>query len=165
MGVAVDEQMMQQLLDEIGARDPALAQLLFNDPDGVDAMLFQFPAYATGTERTRLIQQEIEELWFGDVQDLTATSLSIISFTVTDAITEQQTEAISTTIAVAFTVLALFFWVTVRQPGLAIIAVGPIVLVLVSVLGTMALLGIPTRSSPPSSRRSRSGSGWTTPST
>ena len=40
-------------------------------------------------------------------------------------------------------VLAVFFWVTVRQPALAFIAVGPIVLVLIWVLGTMALLGIP----------------------
>ena len=32
---------------------------------------------------------------------------------------------------------------TLRQPVLALIAVGPIVLVLISVLGTMALLGIP----------------------
>ena len=43
----------------------------------------------------------------------------------------------------ALSVLALFFWVTVRQPALALIAVGPIVLVLICVLGTMALLGIP----------------------
>ncbi|MDE0139310.1 MAG: efflux RND transporter permease subunit, partial [bacterium] len=78
-----------------------------------------------------------------DDSALTATSSSIISFTVTDAITEQQTEAISTTIAVALTVLALFFWMTVRQPALGFVAVFPIVLVLVSVLGTMALLDIP----------------------
>ena len=38
---------------------------------------------------------------------------------------------------------AIFFWVAVRQPALAFIAVAPIVLVLISVLGTMALLGIP----------------------
>ena len=37
----------------------------------------------------------------------------------------------------------VFFWLTVRQPVLGIIAVGPIVLVLVCVLGTMALVGIP----------------------
>jgi len=40
-------------------------------------------------------------------------------------------------------VLAVFFYLTVRQPALAIVAVGPIVLVLICVLGTMALLGIP----------------------
>ena len=58
-------------------------------------------------------------------------------------ITERQTEAIGTTIAIALSILAIFFWVTLRQPALAVIAVGPIVLVLISVLGTMALLDIP----------------------
>ena len=93
--------------------------------------------------RTKLLQEELEGLWFGADESLTATSESIISVTVTDSITERQTESITTTILAALTVLAVFFWVTVRQPGLAIIAVGPIVLVLISVLGTMALLGIP----------------------
>ncbi len=74
----------------------------------------------------------IRKTWMGE---------SIISVTVTDSITDRQTEAISTTIAAALGVLAVFFWVTVRQPALAFIAVGPIVLVLISVLGTMALLG------------------------
>ena len=47
------------------------------------------------------------------------------------------------TVAAALTVLAVFFYLTVRQPALAVVAVGPIVLVLICVLGTMALLGIP----------------------
>ena len=56
---------------------------------------------------------------------ITATSKSIISVTVTDAITERQTESISATIAAALTVVAVFFWVTLRRPALALIAVGP----------------------------------------
>ena len=71
------------------------------------------------------------------------TSVAIISINVTDAITEGLTEAIGATVLVALAVLGIFFWVTVRQPALAIIAVGPIVLVVIWVLGTMALLGIP----------------------
>ncbi len=90
-----------------------------------------------------MIQEEIEALWFGDDSAITATSGSIISVAVTDQITDRQTEAISTTIAVALGILAIFFWLTLRQPALGFIAVGPIVLVLFSVLGTMALLGIP----------------------
>ena len=39
--------------------------------------------------------------------------------------------------------LAVFFWLTLRQPALAIVAVAPTVFVLISVLGTMALLDIP----------------------
>ena len=43
----------------------------------------------------------------------------------------------------ALGILSIFFWVTLRQPVLGIVAVGPIVFVLICVLGTMALLGIP----------------------
>ncbi|MCE2527091.1 MAG: MMPL family transporter [Actinomycetia bacterium] len=143
VGIELDAQLMQELLDRIGALDPALGRLLINNPDGVDTMLIQFPAFAGDTALAKNTQRELDELWLGDSAAFTATSSSIISFTVTDAITEQQTEAISTTIAVALTVLALFFWVTVRQPVLGFVAVFPILLVLISVLGTMALLGIP----------------------
>ena len=142
-GIELDAQLMQEFLNRLEARDPILGRLLVNNPNGGDAMLVQFPAFAGDTSQARNTQRELEELWFGEDDAITATSSSIISFTVTDAITEQQTEAISTTVAVALTVLALFFWVTVRQPALGFVAVFPIVLVLISVLGTMALLDIP----------------------
>ena len=134
---------MQEFLDKLEARDLAVSSLLVNDPEGIDTILLQFPTYSDDPARTKVLQRDIEALWFGDDATITATSVSIISVTVTDSITERQTEAISTTIAAALGVLAVFFWVTVRQPALALIAVGPIVLVLICVLGTMALLGIP----------------------
>ena len=133
---------MQEFLDKLEARDPAVAHSLVNDPAGSDAMLLQFPAYSHDPAATKLIQEQIDELWSGDDDAVTATSLSIISITVTDEITGSQTRAISTTVAAALGVLAIFFWATARQPALAFIAVAPIVLVLLSVLGTMALLGI-----------------------
>ena len=142
-GVQLDPRMMQEFLDRLQAQDPTLAHLLVNNPEGIDAILLQFPAYSDDSTQTKVIQQDIEALWFGDDDAITATSGSIVSITTTDAITERQTEAISMTIAVALGVLAVFFWLTVRQPALAFIAVGPIVLVLIWVLGTMALLGIP----------------------
>ena len=142
-GVQLDPDLMQEFLDKLEERDPAVARGLVNDPDGIDAMLLQFPTYTDNPQATRALQDEIEALWLGDDDAITATSLSIISVTVTDAITDRQTEAISTTIAVALGILIIFFWVTLRQPVLAFIAVGPIVLVLIWVLGTMALLGIP----------------------
>ena len=142
-GVQLDAELMQEFLNKLEAMDPVFAHLLVDDPEGIDAILLQFPAYSGGPRLTRVIQQDLEALWYGDDQALTATSESIISVTVTDAITDRQTEAISTTIAAALIVLAVFFWVTVRQAALAFIAVGPIVLVLIWVLGTMALLGIP----------------------
>ena len=142
-GVQLDSALMQELFDRLGAADPALARVLVNDPDGPDAILIQFPTYTDDHGASEVIQEEIEALWSGDDHAITATSASILSVTVTDQITARQTEAISTTVAVAFGVLALFFWVTLRRPMLGVIAVGPIVLVLVWVLGTMALLGIP----------------------
>ena len=142
-GVELDPSLMQQVVDEIVAREPDLAHFLVNNPDGLDTMLLQFPIFPNDPVGTRMLHEDIEELWLGDDSAVTATSASIVAVAVTDQITDGQTESISTTIAIALGILAIFFWVTLRQPALGIVAVGPIVLVLISVLGTMALLGIP----------------------
>ena len=141
--VHLNREMMQQIIDRLETLDPLSAHLLANNPEGTDAILIQFPAYTGDPAATKELQQDIEDIWLGDDTAITATSDSIISFAVTDAIRDRQTESIGTTVAVAISVLAVFFWVTVRQPALALVAVGPTVLVLISVLGTMALLGIP----------------------
>jgi hypothetical protein len=141
--VQLDPALMQEFLDTLAARDPHVARGLVNDPDGLDAMLLQFPAFTDDPAGTKRIQEEIDALWDGDDDAITATSLSITSVTVTDEITSRQTEAISATIALALGILTVFFWLTLRQPVLGLIAVAPIVLVLICVLGTMALLGIP----------------------
>ena len=141
--VELDAALMQQLLERLEALDDAFAHSLANDPNGIDSMLIQFPAYTGDPGASRALQADLEALWFGDDEALTATSDVIISFSVTDAIRDRQTASIGTTIAAALVVLALFFWVTVRQPALALVAVGPTALVLISVLGTMSLLGIP----------------------
>ena len=142
-GIRLDPKLMQELLDKLEAKDPAVSHSLANHPSGIDTILVQFPAYTGDPEASRGLQGDIEELWSGDDDAITATSDSIISFAVTDAIRDRQTESIATTIVVALVVLAFFFWLTVRQPALAFVAVGPTVLVLISVLGTMALLDIP----------------------
>ena len=142
-GVRLDGALMQELIDEIEARDPALRHSLVNDHAGVDTILLQFPAATGDPAASKRLQDDVEAVWAGDDDALTATSDSIISFVVTDTIRDRQTESIGTTIAAALVVLTLFFWLTVRQPALAVIAVVPTVLVLISVLGTMALLGIP----------------------
>lgn len=141
--VEIDPAAMQEILDSIAAKDPALDRVLANNPEGVDALLLQFPAYTGNPAATKHLQEEIEALWFGEDDTITVTSEAVISFAVTDAIRDTQTESIGATVAVAIGVLGLFFWVTVRQPALALIAVVPTVFVMVSVLGTMALLGIP----------------------
>ena len=142
-GVELDPVLMQEFVDKLIVKEPGLAHFLINDPEGIDTMLLQFPTYLGNPEQSRMIQEETEALWFGDDSAITAISESIVSVAVTDQITDGQTEAISTTIAVALGILTIFFWITLRQPALGIIAVGPIVFVLICVLGTMALLDIP----------------------
>ena len=141
--IEIDPVEMQGILDEIEAKDPALSRVLVNNPNGIDAILLQFPAYTGNPAATKHLQEEIEARWFGEDDTITVTSEAVISFAVTDAIRDSQTESIGATVAAALVVLGAFFWVTVRQPALALIAVGPTVLVMISVLGTMALLGIP----------------------
>ena len=142
-GVELDPELLQQFLDKLKERDPSVAHALVDNPDGADSLLVQFPAYSADPHTTRALQEELEALWFGEDGTVTVTSPTIVSIAVTDEITGRQTEAISTTIAMAFGILAIFFWVTLRQPVLAFIAVAPVVLVLIWVLGTMALVGIP----------------------
>ena len=142
-GVKLDPALMQEFIDKLVEREPGLARLLVNNPDGMDTMLLQFPTYLGLPRQTRVLQEELEELWLGDDSAITVTSADLVSLAVTDQITDRQTEAIGTTIAVALGILCAFFWVTLRQPSLGVVAVGPIVLVLICVLGTMALLNIP----------------------
>ncbi len=142
-GVELDPELLQEFLDRLKELEPAVGHALVDDPDGIDSLLVQFPAFSGDPDTTRALQEDLEALWFGEDGTVTATSGSIVSIAVTDEITGRQTEAISTTIAMAFGILAIFFWVTLRQPVLAFIAVAPVILVLIWVLGTMALIGIP----------------------
>ena len=143
VGVELDPELLQQFLDRLGELEPALGHVLAEDPDTVDSLLVQFPTFSGDPDATRALQEDVEALWFGEDGSVTAISPTIVSVAVTDEITGGQTAAISTTVAVAIGILAIFFWVTLRQPVLALVAVVPVVFVLVSVLGTMALLGIP----------------------
>ena len=83
-----DTVLMQDFLDKLETREPAVARLLVDDPQGIDTILLQFPAYTNDPEGTSVIQEEIEELWLGDDRDITAISDSIVSIAVTDQITE-----------------------------------------------------------------------------
>ena len=142
-GVELDAELMRDVLERLQAQEPALARVLSINPEGPDAMLMQFTAYTGDPAASRVLQEDVKRLWAGEDDAITAASETIVSFAVADAIRERQTQSIGTTAAVAIGVLAIFFWLTVRQPLLAIIAVGPTFIVLISVLGTMALLDIP----------------------
>ena len=142
-GWSFDPVLMQEFLDELQAKEPAVARLLVDDPNGLDAILLQFPTLTNDPEKTKLLQEQVEGVWFGEDDAITVTSESVTSVTLTQEITSRQTQAIATTIAAAFGILFLFFWLTFRQPMLSFIAIVPIVLVLIWIIGTMALLGIP----------------------
>ena len=142
-GLDLNPELVQRFFDALAVVDPVgLRRVLVNDPDGVDTMLLQFRAYSGDRDETEGMVEDIKGLWFGDDDEIRTTSQDIITLTVAEEITERQTGAIATTIAVALGILTIFFWVTLRQAALSVIAVGPIVLVLIWVLGTMALLGI-----------------------
>ena len=143
-GLRVDPLLAQRFLDRLAENDPeAVRRVLVNNPDGADSLLIQFRALTGDPQRTAAMLEDINGLWFGGEDEFTATSGGIISLDIVEVITESQTGAIITTIGAALVILTIFFWVTQGQPALGFIAVGPIVLVLVWVLGTMALLGIP----------------------
>ena len=143
-GLHVDPALIQKFLDALAAIDPkAVARVLVEDPEGIDTTLLQFRAFSGDPERTEGMVEDIDGLWIGDDDAIAMTSQDIIVLTSSDEIRDRQTEAIITTIAAALGILTIFFWITLRQPALGFIAVGPIVLVLIWVLGTMALLGIP----------------------
>ena len=142
-GVQFAPETVQEFLDRLEAREPAVSRLMVNDPRGIDVFLLQFPVATNDPDKTRVLQEEIEALWFGSDDAVRVASGSVISVTVTEEMTSRQTEAIAYTIAAALSILFVFFWATLRQPILAFIAIGPIVLVLIWILGTLALLGIP----------------------
>lgn len=143
-GLTVNADAVQAVLDRLAELDPiAFAQVAVNNPDGEDLTLMQFSALTGDQDRTQALVDDIEGLWYGDRDQVVEVSGEIIALEVTGAMTEGQSVSIAITIVTALIVLMLFFWVTEFRPMLAVIAVLPILLVLMWVLGTMTLLGIP----------------------
>lgn len=143
-GLTLDPDGVQAILDRLEELDPvAFSQVAVDNPDGEDVTLVQFNAFTGDQDRTQALVDDLDGLWFGDRDQITASSGDIIALEVTGAMTAGQTTSIALTIIAALIVLMVFFWVTEFRPMLAVIAVAPILLVLMWVLGTMTLLGIP----------------------
>ena len=143
-GLRVDPELMQELVTRMKEREPAeMARVLAEDPDGVDTMLLQFQGYIGDQQRTRWMQEDIEGLWLGDDEEITVTSSEIRYVVVNDEIRLNQTQTTVMTIVAALAILMLFFGITMRQSVLGVIAVAPVVVSLIWMLGTMGLLGIP----------------------
>ena len=140
----LNPQEIQAFADRLEELDPvSFGQVAVDDPSGTDTLLLQFQALTGDQERTKRMLEDVYGLWFGRDEELTATSHEIIGLEVVDVMTKSQTASIVTTVLSALIILSLFFWITKGRPALGFIAVGPIVMVLFCVLGTMALLGIP----------------------
>ena len=140
----LDPIQLQVIVDRMQAINPqGFAAVAVNNPDVVDVQLIQFRALTGDQDRTARMLEDIEGLWFGDADDIATTSDEVTGLEVVTAMTDSQTGAIVLTILAALIILVIFFWITERRCALGFIAVGPIVLVLIWVLGTMALLNIP----------------------
>ena len=140
----LDPAQIQAVIDRLQELDPeGFRQVAVVNPNGPDTLLVQFQALTGDQERAQRMIGDIEGLWFGREEELTPTSGEVVGIEVVKAMTDSQTASITTTIVAALLILTLFFWITEGRPALGFIAVGPIVLVLFWVLGTMALLGIP----------------------
>ena len=143
-GLTVNADGVQALLDRLAELDPvAFDQVAVNNADGDDLTIMQFSALSGDQDRTQALVDDIEGLWYGDRSQVVEVSGEIIALEVTGAMTDGQSVSIAITIVAALIVLMLFFWATEFRPMLAVIAVLPILLVLMWVLGTMTLLGIP----------------------
>ncbi len=143
-GLTLDSVGVQAVLDRLEELDPiGFSQVAVNNPDGEDLALIQFNGLTGDQERTEAMVADLEGLWFGDRDQITASSGDVVSLEVTGAMTDGQTTSIVITIVAALIVLMLFFWATEFRPMLAVIAVLPILLVLIWVLGSMTIFGIP----------------------
>ncbi|MEM9200455.1 MAG: MMPL family transporter [Actinomycetota bacterium] len=143
-GLTVNADAVQALLDRLAELDPvAFDQVAVNNADSEDLTIMQFSALTGDQDRTQALVDDIEGLWYGDRSQVVEVSGEIIALEVTGAMTDGQSVSIAITIVAALIVLMIFFWATEFRPMLAVIAVLPILLVLMWVLGTMTLLGIP----------------------
>ena len=143
-GLTLDPAGIQDLLDRLAVVDPeGLAQVAVVDPDGPDLALVQYDAFTGDQDRTEQMVDDVEGLWFGDDDQITLTSGDVLALVVTEAMAETQTVTIAITVISALIVLMLFFGITLVKPMLSVIAVLPIVLVLLWVLGVMSFVGIP----------------------
>ena len=143
-GFRLDPRQMQALVDRLEELDPdGFSRVAVDNPTGPDTLLIQFQALTGDQERAGRMLEDIYGLWYGQDEEMAVTSGQIVGVEVVNAMTSTQTASIVTTVLASLIILSIFFWITEGRPALGFIAVAPIVMVLVWVLGTMALLDIP----------------------
>lgn len=143
-GLTVNPEAVQAILDRLEELDPdGFAGVAVDNPDGVDSTLLQFSAVTGDQDQTRQMVRDLEGLWFGSDRQMTASSGEIVGVEITDAITTSSTQGFASAILIALFVLVAVYGFRQFQPMLGFIAVAPVALVLLWVLGTMSLVGIP----------------------
>ncbi len=142
-GLTVNAEGVQELLDRLEANDPVMFDQVADQDGDVDRTLLQFNALTGDQDRTQQLVDDIEGLWFGDRDQIVVASAEVSNLEITESMTSSQTDSIVATILAALIILMIFFGLTEFRPMLAVIAVLPIVLVLLWILGTMTILGIP----------------------
>ncbi len=141
--LVLEPDVVEEALDIIEASDPeAFTRVVsYGESTQPDLTLLQFDASTNDTEATRDLVDDIDGLWLGDDEQIAPVSGQIIGLVVSDSLASNQLGSIVFTMVAALIMLTVYFAGTEFRPMLAVLCVGPILLVLTWVLGTMVLLG------------------------
>ena len=133
-----------ELYERLQQADPdGLARVLsLGEGDQPDAAVIRIPTVSGSAEEIRTLVDDLETLWHGPADTIQLPGADILEVSITDEMIDSQVQSIALTVLAALVILALFFGITERRPVLGVLTVLPIGLVVVSVLGTMVLLGI-----------------------
>ncbi|MCP3883819.1 MAG: MMPL family transporter [Sulfitobacter sp.] len=144
LGFVVEGDTFIELYAELGRVDQAgLDRVLsLGDGDESDLTVIRIPTASGDPELTSQIADDLKSLWDGDPDAIALTGPDILIVSITDEMVDSQRQSIALTILAALMVLIIFFGVTKFRPMLGVLAVIPIALVVVCVLGTMVALGI-----------------------
>lgn len=110
---------------------------------GPDRTILQVPVTVEGIEASQQLITELEALWGGDVSEITITGGDSLIALVTEELTASQAVSVSLTTLAALIILVLYFGLTQFRPTLGLIAIIPIAVVLIWVLGAMWAMRIP----------------------
>ena len=104
---------------------------------GPDRTILQVPVTVGGIEASQQLIAELETLWGGDTSKITITGGDSLIALVTEELTASQVLSVSLTTLAALIILVLYFGLTQFRPTLGLIAIIPIAVVLIWVLGAM----------------------------
>ncbi len=141
--LAIPPEELDQILRIIRDADTAaFDQVAVISPDSSDRTILQVQTLTGDIDRTRTLIDSVQGLWLGPSEQINIVAGEVLTVEVIDEMLDSQTQSVLITIAAAGLILLLFFGLTEFRPTLGILAVLPVAIVLIWVLGTMTLLGI-----------------------